>query len=266
MTAVADPQDRTEVPYTLDGAPPPRLLGFLDLTVLWGNLGVSILLLPVAPLIVFALPGAQLSLTAALVAIVVGTVIGNALLGLAAVPGADTGAPAMVLQRGLFGVRGSWVPTVINVAQLIGWTTFEIWIIAETAAGITSDGWKPVFAIAAGAFAILMATRPLGTVRGYLKKVAVWVVLISTAYLFLQVLRRNPVNALGGGNWDGFWKSVDLVISLSVSWMPLAADYTRHARSRRAAFGGAALGYAVSSSAFFVLGVLAVFSDPEQST
>jgi nucleobase:cation symporter-1, NCS1 family len=261
MTAVAE----VEVPYTLEDAPPPRLLGLWDITVLWGNLGVSILLLPVAPIIVFALPESHLSLTAALVAIVVGTAIGNTLLGLAAIPGAETGAPSMVLLRGLFGARGSWVPTALNIAQLIGWTTFEIWIIAETAAGITSDGWKPVFAIAAGAFAVLMATRPLGTVRGYLKRVAVWVVLVSTVYLFVQVLRRDPLNALGGGDWGGFWKSADLVISLSVSWIPLAADYTRHARSARSAFFGAAFGYAISSAAFFTLGVLAVFSDPEQT-
>lgn len=253
MAVPAPPVLLDEVPRTLEEAAPPRLLGFWDQTVLWGNLGVSILLLPLGALVL----ADGSSLAAALVAIVVGTVIGNVLLGLAAVPGADTGAPAMVLMRGLFGYRGSWVPTTLNLAQLIGWTTFEIWIIAETGAALTTDGWRPVFVVTAGAIATLMAIRPLHVVRGYLKKVAVWAVLVSTTYLFIQVLRQD-LPAFGDGTWTDFWRDADLIISLSVSWIPLAADYSRHSRSAGAAFVGAALGYAASSMAFFVLGVLAV--------
>src|SRR3954469_19777804 len=143
-----------EVPPTLEeAAEPARLLGPWDQAILWGNLGISILLLPVGAQLVGDF---GLSITAALVAILVGGVIGNAMLGLAAVPGAETGAPSMVLLRGLFGMTGSWVPTALNVVQLIGWTTFEIWIIARSAAEITSPGWKPVFAVAAGALAVAM--------------------------------------------------------------------------------------------------------------
>jgi nucleobase:cation symporter-1, NCS1 family len=97
-------------------------------------------------------------------------------------------------------------------------------------------------------------------VRGYLKKVAVWVVLASTAYLFVQVLRR-PLPAFGDGSWSAFWKATDIVIALPISWLPLAADYTRHSRTAGAAFGGAALGYGAATIAFFLLGVLATAGD-----
>ena len=84
-----------DVPITLSEAPPPRLLGLWDQTALWGNLGVSLLLLVSATFVLAPDPGLPpLSLAAALTAIVVGALIGNALLGLAAVPGAQTGAPA----------------------------------------------------------------------------------------------------------------------------------------------------------------------------
>src|SRR5690349_15665108 len=105
----------TEVPRTLDEAPPPRLLGTWDQTVLWTNLGVSLLLMVSGTFVLVpdpALPA--LSLAAALAALVVGTIIGNVLLGLSAIPGAETGAPAMVLLRGLLGRRGSLVPTAVN--------------------------------------------------------------------------------------------------------------------------------------------------------
>src|SRR5688500_8330029 len=93
-----------EVPRTLAEAPPPRLLGFLDQTALWGNLGISLLLVVAGTFVLAPDPGLPaLSLGAALVAVLFGAVLGNLLLGLAAIPGAETGAPAMVLVRGLLG-------------------------------------------------------------------------------------------------------------------------------------------------------------------
>ena len=247
-----------EVPRTLVEAPPPRLLGFWDQTAMWGNLGVS-LLLPVAGGVLVAY---RVSLWAGLAAIVVGAVIGNVLLGLAAVPGAETGAPAMVLTRGMFGWRGSWVPTAINIAQNVGWAWIEIVVIAAAATQLTTDGLRPVFVVAAGAAATLMAIRPLGVVRGYIKRVAVWVVLASSAYLLVQVLRQ-PLPPFAEGSWSGFWPSVDLVVSLPISWAPLAADYSRHSRSGKAAFGGALVGYGLATVVFFALGLLAVAGGSE---
>lgn len=262
MTTTAPTDDAArpaEVPLTLDQAP-PRPLGLGDQVALWGNLGISLLLLLTATFVLMPDPTLPaLSLAAALTAVVVGAVIGNLLLGLGAVPGAETGAPAMVLLRGMFGRRGSWVPTGFNLAQNIGWAIFEIVIIAESATRLTTPGLRPVWVIAAGAIATFMATRPLGVVRGYLKRIAVWAVLLSTAYLFVRVLGR-PLPDFGNGSWRGFWKATDIVIALPISWVPLAADYSRHSRTARAAFGGAFLGYGAATIAFFSLGVLAYSS------
>jgi putative hydroxymethylpyrimidine transporter CytX len=246
MTAV-------EPPITLEDAP-VRTLGFTDQFVLWASLGVS-LLLPVTGAFLLA-PG--MALGACLVAIVVGTLLGNVLLGLAAAPGAETGAPAMVLFRGLFGRRGSYVPTVVNLAQCVGWSTFEIVIIAESADKVVGGGWRWPFVVLAGVVATSMAIRPIAVVR-VLKRYVVWLVVASTAYLFVQVL-GDDLPGLWAGGWNGFWPAVDLVASLSVSWMPLAADYSRQSRRAGDAFWGSALGYAVTSAPFFVLGVLVVAS------
>jgi len=246
---------RAEAPLTLD-TEPPRTLGLRDQLALWASLGVS-LLIPVAALFVlrpFGFP--QLSIAAALTAVVVGSLIGSALLGLAAVPGARTGAPAMVLLRGVFGRRGSAVPTAVNLVQCVGWASLEVLVIAEVATRLTSDGLRPVWVVVAGAIATAMAVRPLGSVR-VLRRYAVWLVLLATAYLFVGVVRQG-LPAFDEGSWDGFWVAMDVVIALPVSWAPLAADYSRHSRSAGAAFGGAFLGYAVSCIAYFTLGVLAL--------
>ena len=252
-----------EVPRTLAEAPPPRLLGLWDQTALWANLGISLLLLVAAAFVLQPDPSLPpLSLAAGLVAIVVGAVVGNAWLALAAAPGADTGAPAMVLVRGLLGRRGSWAPTVLNVAQNLGWAWVEIVVIAESAARLTRPSLRPWWVLAAGVLGTLMAIRPLGVVRGFLKKVAVWAIIASTAYLLFEVMRHaHP--GFAHGSWSAFWKGADLVIALPISWAPLAADYSRHSRSARAAFGGAFIGYGAATIAFFVLGLLATAADPK---
>lgn len=251
-TATSTPTPSSaEPPLTLD-APAQRVHGTADQLVLWANLGVS-MLLPVTATFVL-LPG--MSLVAAIVAIVVGTTLGCVLLGLGAKAGAEQGVPAMVLLRGLFGTRGSYLPTALNLAQCVGWATFEIVIIAETADRVVGGGWRWPFVIAAGAVATLMAIRPLTVVRA-LRKYVVWLVVASTAYLLVQVATKD-LGGLTDGGWGGFWLSADLVASLSVSWIPLAADYARHSRTGRSAFIGAGVGYAAASSLFFLLGVLAV--------
>src|ERR1700693_3187774 len=118
---------RSEVARRL-ADPVPQALSLLDQFGLWGNLGVSLLGFTGA---IFVLQAGgtgtpQLSLAAALTAIVVGTVLGTVPLALAGLPGAQTGAPAMVLLRGLFGARLSYLPTVLNIAQCLGWGLFEL--------------------------------------------------------------------------------------------------------------------------------------------
>src|SRR6478752_4849327 len=108
----------TEVPRTL-AEPAPRTLGLLDQLGFWGNLGVS--LLGFAGELSILLPyGAEpLSLPAAVTAIVVGSMLGGLILGASLVLGAKTGAPAMVLLRGLLGAKASF-------AQCLGWAVFEL--------------------------------------------------------------------------------------------------------------------------------------------
>jgi nucleobase:cation symporter-1, NCS1 family len=241
-----------EAPLTLS-EPPNQSLGFRDTLGLWGNLGIS-LLLPVAAVFVF-LPGRPLWLT--LVAIIVGATIGSVLLGFGAAAGAREGVPAMVLLRGLLGRRVSYLPTVFNLVQCVGWATFEIFIIADAASrSLHTPRWP--FVLIAGALATLMAVRPLGAVR-VLARFAVWLSLAAVAYLFWRVLHQ-PLRPPPGTGAASFWTAVDVVIALPVSWFPLAADYTRHVRGGRTAFAGTTTGYGAATVAFFTLGVLALYA------
>src|SRR3954465_7065251 len=91
---------------------PERLhvLGLVDTMLLWGNLSVSLLVIVLGAVLVPAL-----SLRDALIAIVVGAIAGNLLLGLAGLIGADARVPGMVLLRAPLGRRGSYAPTGPNL-------------------------------------------------------------------------------------------------------------------------------------------------------
>src|SRR5262249_43213172 len=155
-----------------------RTLGGLENGMLWSSLGLSLLVLVAGA---FLVPG--LSLPEALLAILVGAIFGNALLGCAAAIGAWAGVPAMGRLRAPLGGRGSYAPTGLNVVQNLGWTVFEVLVIA-TAARALVHGPLWVWKLAAAAAATILALLgPIGFVRQWVKRVALWVVLASLAYL-----------------------------------------------------------------------------------
>ena len=239
-----------------------RTLSGLDLGLLWGNLGVSLLVLVAGTLL------AGLGLKQGLAAILVGAVLGTALLGLAGLIGAERRRPGMVLLRDPLGHRGSYLPTGLNVAQNIGWATFELIVIAAAANALADRvfgfeaRWLWVLVFAAVTTALALA-GPISVVRRYLRRFGIWAVVGSTAYLTWWALDRADTRALWSAGSEGglsFWQGVDLTVAMAASWLPLAADYTRFGRSGRAAFWGTGLGYLVPLVWLYVLGLLLALS------
>ena len=240
-----------------------RVLGVLDTGLLWGNLGVSLLVLVAGTYLVPAL-----SLPQAFLAIAVGSLVGNAMLGVAGLIGADGRVPAMVLLRAPLGGRGSYLPTALNAAQCVGWAIFELLIIATAAAALSDElfgfraqwAWTLVFGGAALALALL---GPIDVVRKVLRKFAVWAVLASLVYLTWWAVDGAGLEALldrPGEGGSSVLEGVDLVVAITVSWIPLAADYTRFSRSRAAAFWGTGGGYLLASVWLWALGAILFFS------
>ena len=253
MTAVEDRTD--EAPLTLD-QPAVRSLRLIDQLGMWGNLGVSLLGFTGAIYVLYPVGSTAISLGAALLALLVGTVLGTGAVAIAAIPGTSTGSPAMVLLRGLFGARLSWLPTVLNIVQLLGWTTFEIVTISTALHQITGSVPRWVYVVLAGVVTTALALRPLGWIR-LLRRYVTVAVIVALAYLAVQLL-RNPLPSLGRGTWTGFWIAVDSVIGVAVSWVPVAADYTRHSRSTRDTVIGTFVGYSISQIACYGIGLIAL--------
>ncbi len=256
--AVPD-QRHAEAPITLD-QPAVKTLGFFDQVGLWGNLGVSLLGFTGAMVVLqpFGPKTPEESFAAAILATVIGTVLGSIAVGLSAVPGARLGQPAMVLLRGLFGAKVSYLPTVLNIMQLLGWGTFEIVTIAAASHQVAPHVPNDAFIVIAGVVTTVLALRPLGAVRVLRKYVTVAVAIVMI-YLFVQLL-RHPLPSLTHGSWSGFWPGVDSTLAVAISWVPVAADYTRHSRSPKTAFGAAVVGYSFTQIACYALGLIAILT------
>jgi nucleobase:cation symporter-1, NCS1 family len=240
-----------------------RTLSAFDLGLLWGNLGVSLLVIVAGAILVPAL-----SLPQALVAIVVGCLIGNAMVGTAGMIGAKAGVPGMTLMRAPLGVRGSFLPTAINVVQCLGWTVFELIVIATAASALSDElfgieakwAWTLLFGAAALALGLM---GPVGVSRRILRRIGVWLVPLAVGYLTWWGMTGGGVQAAWGAPSEGglsLWIGIDLVVAVTVSWVPLAPDYTRFARSPRAAFWGTSLGYFVPDALLLALGAVMFFT------
>ncbi|MGH2729301.1 MAG: purine-cytosine permease family protein [Actinomycetota bacterium] len=258
--------ERVEIERVWDGIEPvppnQRRLSGLDLAVLWGDLGIGLLVLVTGALLV---PG--LGFGVALLAVVVGSIIGVGLLALAGLAGAEHGVPTMVLFRPILGVRGSWFPSVLNAGQLIGWTAVELWAMSFVADLVA----KEVFDFSArwlwlGAAATvctgLALWGPVGVTRVWMERFGAWVIGgISVAVTILLLTTDgigDAIRAPGAGGFPTFGPALDLVVAMPISWLPLVADYNRFASRPRSAFWGTFGGYLVANVWLYSLGALLV--------
>lgn len=239
-----------------------KVLGGLDQAVLWGDLGVGILVLVTGALLV---PG--LGFGQAMVAIVLGSAIGVALLAAGAVAGADHGVPTMVLFRPALGIRGSWAPSVLNAMQLIGWTAVELWamsivadLVVEKAFGFSARWlWLGLATLICTGLALW---GPVGVARDYMKRYGAFVVGALMLLLTILVLTDDRISGVltwrGAGGFPSMGLALDFVIAMPVSWLPLVADYSRFSRGPRSAGGGTFVGYALANVWIYALGALLV--------
>ena len=244
-----------------------RVFGWPQHAALWFSLGVGLLVMQVGAYLVPAVGPRDAAL-----AIVLGSLIGAGLLGWTARLGCERGLSSAGLMHATYGSAFARLPVLLNIVQLIGWTTFELVVmregtaaIAQQSFGLALDGPLGLLlttTLWGGVLVLLMAGSMLTLVRKFIGRYGLPLVVLSLLWLSWQF--GSQLQAQG---FDAFWSrpgtggmgllsAMDLVIAMPVSWLPLVADYARHGRSGRAALGGTWLGYAVANIWCYALGVL----------
>ena len=248
-----------------------RSFGFNDHASLWLSLGVGLLVMQVGAYLVPSVGPQQAALV-----IVLGSILGAGMLAWTAKLGCDTGLSSAGLMHATYGSSFAKLPVLLNIVQLVGWTTFELVVMRDGTVAIARQGggfaanWWPVLAtLAWGAVLVaLISGSMVKLVRKFIGRFGLPLVILSLLWLTWQFLGKASAQGLSaiwnkpGTGAMSTMQALDLVIAMPISWLPLVADFARHGLSGRSALRGTWLGYAVANIWCYSLGVLIAITTP----
>ena len=146
--------------------------------------------------------------------------------------------PTMAATRMTFGVKGSYLPSVANGIQLLGWGAnvtvicgASINSIVITAYGVRSITW------------LQRVSVPLLAIL-----TVVSAVLIIKNYGWSSITNYQPVAAIG------LLAGLDIVASNAFAWGPMVCDYTRYAKSKSSSSWGTLIGSLAGAAGFMFVG------------
>ena len=234
-----------------------RNLRELDFFLLWAGAAISLSEIWAGGLLV------SFGLMAGLGLIVLGHVVGNTPMALAGLIGSRHGVPAIVGTRGALGNRGSVLPALLNIVQLVGWTGVMLWIGGQSAAGLAGGAegarW---WMVALGVLTTLWALAD-HRIWKVIQKIGVALLLVLSVVMTALALRTYGWREL----WTApatpsmpFMLGLDLVIAMPISWMPLVSDYTRYAAIPGRGLRGTWWGYLLVSSWMYAVGLVAALA------
>ena len=195
---------------------------------------------------------APLGFTKGLFAILIGHVIGCAMLFFAGLIGGKVRKSAMETAKMSFGSKGALLFSVLNIIQLVGWTAIMIYDGALAVNGIFDIGnW--IWCIVIGALIVLwimIGIKNLGKVN----TVAMGALFVLTIILSFVIFDKgNALNISGEGMTFG--AAVELSVAMPLSWLPLISDYTREAKEPVKATAVSAVTYGVVSCWMYIIGM-----------
>ena len=243
--------------------PTERVFTWYSHASLWFSLGVGLLVMQVGAYLV-----PRLGTQEALLVTIVGSIVGAGLLAWVAKVGCDTGLSSAGLMHQVFGSSFARLPVMLNIVQLVGWTTFELVIMREgTLAMTNATHWSAPYAATllwGVVLVVLMTGSMLGLVRSFLSRFGLPLVVLSLLWLswqFIGMLQTQGLESFWnkpGNDQKNYMLAMELVIAMPVSWLPLIADYARFGKNSRSAMTGSWLGYALANIWCYSLGVMVI--------
>lgn len=197
-------------------------------------------------------------------AIIIGSVVGSIIFALVGILGSDHGLAGMVSTRASFGIRGSYIPAVLNIIQLVFWTGMMVWInttaVQEVSVIIGFPFEYVTVTAIAGAICTAIALGGAIAWKGFTRIASVGLIILSIAATWsaFQGVTLTQAQELLPYNGLGVTIAIDMAIGMPLSWAPLVNDYTRFAKSSKGAFWGALVGYAPAMIWFYTVGLILV--------
>ncbi|MGN0704203.1 MAG: putative hydroxymethylpyrimidine transporter CytX [Lentihominibacter sp.] len=195
---------------------------------------------------------APLGFCKGLLAVITGHLIGCVLLFFAGLIGGLERRSSMETVKMSFGEKGSYLFAVLNILQLVGWTSIMIFDGALAADGIFSTG-RWVWCLIIGALIILWIMIGI-TNLGKINTVAMSALFILTLVLCYVIFAKGTLPDFSGDEMS-FGAAVELSVAMPLSWLPLISDYTREAKEPVKATAASAVTYGIVSCWMYAIGM-----------
>jgi len=226
-----------------------KTIGGFTQMALWFGAAVSLAEIMTGSLI------APLGLKTGIIAILLGHLIGGLILAFTGVIGFKEKKPSLMASRLSMGSYGSYIISIFNIVQLIGWTAIMLIQCTRALQPITGklmgfDNFT-VLVISTG---ILVAIWALSNDQGVtvVNNLAVGLLLVLCVFVFTRVISTGEVQTIA--QTISFGMALELSIIMPLSWVPLISDYTRSGKSLQGSFFGSFIGYFIGSSFMYILG------------
>lgn len=196
---------------------------------------------------------APLGFQKGILAIIIGHIIGCAMLFFAGVIGGKTRRSAMETVKMSFGQKGGIFFSFLNVLQLVGWTAIMIYDGALAADGVLNTG-RWVWCLVIGVLIIvwiLVGVTNLGKVN----TIAMAALFILTLVLCKVIFFSGAAGSVDTSEAMSFGAAVELAVAMPLSWLPLISDYTREAEEPVKATAVSAVVYGIISCWMYVIGM-----------
>jgi len=226
-------------------------VGTFSQVLLWFGAAVSIAEIMTGAML------APLGLANGLLAIAIGHLIGAGILLLGGFIGARSGLSASFSARISFGKYGSFGFSVLNLLQLLGWTAIMIVGAAKAMDGIAAQlfnfGNEGFWCVVVGVLVIgwvLLRHKELTK----LNTVVMLLLFVLSIVLGVVVFKGGETVAVVDEAMP-FGAAVELNVAMSLSWLPLIADYTRNLKKPVQGTVGSVAAYFVGSVLMYAIGL-----------
>lgn len=197
---------------------------------------------------------APLGMTQGLEAILLGHIIGCALLFGAGIIGGRTRKSSMETVKMSFGHKGGLLFALLNIIQLLGWTGIMIYEGALAAGGLGGAAHS-LWCLVLGALIILWLAVGLKNL-GKLNTLSMGALLLLTLLLSQSLQGTAGIPGLTADSMS-FGMALELSIAMPLSWLPLISDYTREAEQPVKATAVSVTVYGLVSCWMYAIGLLA---------
>lgn len=189
--------------------------------------------------------------------IVLGTLLGSALVAVLAAVGPRYGAPSVVVARAALGRNGAALLALLLFLGNFAWIALNNVIAASACARLGTGAigertWSLALGLAATAV-VALGPRMVGLAD----RVAVPLMLVLGVVLLVRALDLPPSLLAAPGHGGMSWtRGLDVVVGYQVSWLLMFADYSRYTPSEGRSGLAVFLGLALTSLWFMPLGAL----------